>query len=144
MDPPPLCAGRRIHPARRGHRAVPETRNRQAHHPLAGQPASRLRNTAEQILLPLPATHAREGVALRVLEAGEAGGRDTKGTGGELMKPGSQPVIEWLGTTPQEWSQPRLKAVFRDNTGAISMQQLADLAVQHSSLPNFEIGRAHV
>jgi len=54
------------------------------------------------------------------------------------MKPRSQPVIEWLGTTPREWSQPRLKAVFRDNTGAISMQQLAELEVQHYSIPNFD------
>jgi type I restriction enzyme S subunit len=31
-----------------------------------------------------------------------------------------------------------LKAVFRDNSGAISMQQLADLEVQHYSIPNFD------
>jgi type I restriction enzyme, S subunit len=54
------------------------------------------------------------------------------------MKPRSHPVIEWLGTTPHEWSQPRLKAMFRDNSGAISMQQLADLEVQHYSIPNFD------
>ena len=54
------------------------------------------------------------------------------------MKPHLQPVIEWLGTTPHEWSQPRLKTVFRDNTGAISMEQLAELEVQHYSIPNFD------
>ena len=36
MDTPPLCEGRRIHPAWRRHRSVPETGDRQAHHPLGG------------------------------------------------------------------------------------------------------------
>ena len=54
------------------------------------------------------------------------------------MKVFSPPVIKWLGTTPQEWSQPRLKAVFRDNTGAISKEQLAVMEVQHYSIPNFD------
>jgi len=54
------------------------------------------------------------------------------------MRPQSQPIIEWLGTTPHEWSQPRLKAVFRDDTGSITMQQLTDLEVQHYSIPNFD------
>jgi len=54
------------------------------------------------------------------------------------MKPQSQPAVEWLGTTPHGWSQPRLKAVFRDNTSAISMEKLAELEVQHYSIPNFD------
>lgn len=54
------------------------------------------------------------------------------------MKARSQPAIDWLGTIPHDWSQPRLKAVFRDNSGAISIQQLADLEVQHYSIPNFD------
>ncbi len=49
-----------------------------------------------------------------------------------------KPVIEWLGTTPEEWSQVRLKAVFRDCSGSITMQQLASLNVQHYSIPNFD------
>ena len=48
------------------------------------QPATRLRNPAEQILLPLPAAHAREGLAGGVLEAGEGGGEDAGGIG-EMM-----------------------------------------------------------
>ena len=51
----------------------------------AGQPATRLRNPAEQILLPLPAAHAREGSARGVLEAGEGGGEDAGGIG-EMKK----------------------------------------------------------
>jgi len=54
------------------------------------------------------------------------------------MKPYTQPVVEWLGTTPDDWSQPRLKTVFRDNTGSISMERLAELEVQHYSIPNFD------
>ena len=59
------------------------------------------------------------------------------------MKSNSDPAIEWLGIAPQGWAQPRLKTVFRDNTGAISVKQLADLKVQHYSIPNFdELGAA--
>jgi type I restriction enzyme S subunit len=54
------------------------------------------------------------------------------------MKPYSKPVIEWLGTTPRGWSQSRLKAVFRDNTRTITIQQLATLEVEHYSIPNFD------
>ncbi len=36
VDTPTLCAGRRIYPARRKHRGVPETRNRQADRPMGG------------------------------------------------------------------------------------------------------------
>jgi type I restriction enzyme S subunit len=54
------------------------------------------------------------------------------------MKLYSQPVVEWLGTTPNGWSQPRLKSVFHDNTGAISMERLAELEVHHYSIPNFD------
>jgi hypothetical protein len=54
------------------------------------------------------------------------------------MKPYSKPVIEWLGTTPLGWSQPRLKEVFRDNTRTITVQQLAALEVEHYSIPNFD------
>jgi len=54
------------------------------------------------------------------------------------MKLLSQPVVEWLGTTPHGWSQPRLKGIFRDSTGAISIEQLAELEVQHYSIPNFD------
>ena len=74
VDAPPLREGRRVHPARRGHRGISETGDRQTHHPLAGQPTARLRDSAEQVLLPLPAAHAREGPAGRILEAGEGGG----------------------------------------------------------------------
>jgi len=55
-----------------------------------------------------------------------------------MMTTHLQPVVEWLGTMPKGWSQPRLKAVFRDNTGAISMEKLAELEVQHYSIPNFD------
>ena len=84
VDAPALRAGRRIHPARRGHRGVPETGNRQAHHPLEGnrerrQADPRLRNPAEQVLLPLPAAHARERPAGGVLAAGERGGEAAGG-----------------------------------------------------------------
>jgi len=54
------------------------------------------------------------------------------------MKPFQQPIIEWLGTTPQGWTQARLKSIFRDNTGSISIEQLASLEVQHYSIPNFD------
>jgi type I restriction enzyme S subunit len=54
------------------------------------------------------------------------------------MKLLAQPVVEWLGTTPSGWSQPRLKGVFRDSTGSISIEQLAELEVQHYSIPNFD------
>jgi type I restriction enzyme S subunit len=54
------------------------------------------------------------------------------------MKSGMQPAIGWIGTTPHDWSQPRLKALFRDDTGMISVDQLADLEVQHYSIPNFD------
>jgi type I restriction enzyme M protein len=53
----------RIHPARPRHRGISETRDRQAHHPLGGQPTAWLRNPSEQILLSLRAAHTREGVA---------------------------------------------------------------------------------
>ena len=81
VDAPPLREGRRVHPARRGHRGVPEARDRQADHPLGGQPAARLRNPAEQVLLPLPAAHAGEGPARGVLATGEGGGEDAGGVG---------------------------------------------------------------
>ncbi len=54
------------------------------------------------------------------------------------MNSWSHAIIEWLGTTPHEWSQARLKAVFLDNSGAISIQQMADLEVQHYSIPNLD------
>lgn len=54
------------------------------------------------------------------------------------MKPLAQPVVEWLGITPPDWSQPRVKSLFRDNTEAISMERLAELEVQHYSIPNFD------
>jgi type I restriction enzyme S subunit len=54
------------------------------------------------------------------------------------MKLLAQPVVEWLGTTPSDWSQPRLKGVFRDSTSSISIEQLAELEVQHYSIPNFD------
>ena len=54
------------------------------------------------------------------------------------MKSSSQAAIEWAGSVPSGWAQPRLKAVFRDNTGAISVEKLAELEVQHYSIPNFD------
>jgi hypothetical protein len=45
-----------------------------------GKTDPRLRNPAEQILLPLPAADAREGLAGGVLAAGEGGGEDAGGT----------------------------------------------------------------
>lgn len=54
------------------------------------------------------------------------------------MKSMSQTVVEWFGCGPNAWAQPRLKAVFRDNTGAISVEQLAEVEVQHYSIPNFD------
>jgi type I restriction enzyme, S subunit len=50
----------------------------------------------------------------------------------------SQTVIEWIGATPREWSQSRVKSIFCDNSGAISTHQLAELEVQHYSIPNFD------
>ena len=54
------------------------------------------------------------------------------------MKSKLEPIIEWLGNAPEGWAQPRLKTVFRDNTSAISVERLADLEVQHYSIPNFD------
>jgi type I restriction enzyme S subunit len=54
------------------------------------------------------------------------------------MKSKLEPVIEWLGNAPEGWAQPRLKTVFRDNTVAISVERLAELEVQHYSIPNFD------
>lgn len=54
------------------------------------------------------------------------------------MKSMSQTVTEWSGCSPDDWAQPRLKAVFRDSTGAISVEQLAEIEVQHYSIPNFD------
>jgi type I restriction enzyme S subunit len=54
------------------------------------------------------------------------------------MKQPFQPIVEWLGTTPRGWTQPRLKGVFQDKSGAISMEQLTELEVQHYSIPNFD------
>ena len=47
-------------------------------------------------------------------------------------------VTQWLGTSPQGWIQPRLKAVFRGNVGSISIDKLAEGEVQHYSIPNFD------
>jgi hypothetical protein len=53
------------------------------------------------------------------------------------MKQNHQPAIAWTNATPREWSECRVKAMFRDNSGAISMQQLAELEVDHYSIPAF-------
>src|SRR5947208_6452404 len=120
MDAPPLRAGRRIHPARRGHRGVPETGNRQARHPLARQPAARLRNPAEQVLLPLPAAHACERPAGRVLAFGEGGGENVGGAGSDGMTTYTQlksSGVDWLGKIPTHWRATSLKRITTIQTG---------------------------
>ena len=54
-------------------------------------PQTGLRNPAQQILLPLPAAHAREGPAGRVLAAGEGGGEDAGGAGEMKAAPYTPP-----------------------------------------------------
>lgn len=49
-----------------------------------------------------------------------------------------QPAIEWTDATPADWSQTRVKTMFRDKSGAITMQQLAELEVEHYSIPSFD------
>ncbi len=113
VDAPALRAGRRIHPARRGHRgflkreiAKPIIRweDKDANNP-------RLRNPAEQILLPLPAAHARERLACGVLEAGEGGGENVGGLGDnehERCHEREFAVADWLGE-PWHWTCKALK-----------------------------------
>lgn len=47
-------------------------------------------------------------------------------------------AIDWTDDTPRDWNQSRVKAIFRDNAGAISIQQLAELEVDHYSIPAFD------
>ena len=112
MDAPALREGRRIHPARRGHRGVSETGNRQADHPLGRQPAARLRNPAEQILLPLPAAHASERLLAEFWRLEKEAEKMLGGADGSAMKPSTLNVavrLEWFGEIPLHWRCEHLK-----------------------------------
>src|SRR5687767_14969032 len=104
MDSPALCEGRRVHPIRRGHRDVPETRDREAHYSLGGQRAARIRDSSQQILLPLPAADTLEGTARRVLEVGSRSGEDAGGVCEMSHRRSSEP---WLDAVPADWPMSR-------------------------------------
>ena len=81
VDALALRAGRRVHPVRRGYRGVSEARNCQTDHSLAGSAAAWLRDSAEQVFLPISAADAGEGFALGVLAAGKGSGDLIEGAG---------------------------------------------------------------
>ncbi|MGE0127835.1 MAG: restriction endonuclease subunit S [Blastocatellales bacterium] len=54
------------------------------------------------------------------------------------MKPNEQPAIVWTDMIPSEWSEYRIKGLFWDNSGTISIDQLAELEVDHYSIPAFD------
>jgi len=49
-----------------------------------------------------------------------------------------QSSIEWLGVTPDHWASSRVKALFHDDTTNITVEQLAELEVDHYSIPSFD------
>src|ERR1035438_8802453 len=51
-------------------------------------------------------------------------------------------TIEWTHSIPEEWDVERVKTLFHDTTGAISVQQMAELEVHHYSIPAFDECRA--
>jgi type I restriction enzyme S subunit len=46
--------------------------------------------------------------------------------------------VLWAGAVPKGWSSCRVKALFRDNSTPISMENLAALEVEHYSIPAFD------
>ena len=93
----------------------------------AGQPATRLRNPAEQILLPLPAAHARERFARGVLEAGEGGGEDAGGTG--AMKKRKRPGRDDLAGIPAVHRGSEGAGGFRPHLGGAGREPRPDPAL---------------
>ena len=56
-----------------------------------------------------------------------------------MIRESSAPIeIEWVGETPSDWSRCRVKALFVDSSGAISIEKLAYLEVDHYSIPAFD------
>src|SRR5215213_8384383 len=114
MDTPKLRKRRRVHFSRRGDRSVSNTGNRQANHTLEGQRTTRLRDLAEQILLPLSAAATSEGSTSRILEVGKSGGEDAGGFSYQVIDTyqiDSAPSSEWLSEVPNDWGVRRIKRV---------------------------------
>ena len=55
------------------------------------------------------------------------------------MKPFAQPVVEWLGTTPDGWSQPRFEKWCSATTPLrFQWNDWPNWKMQHYSIPNFD------
>lgn len=50
--------------------------------------------------------------------------------------------LEWCSAPPSGWSRPRVKALFHDDTGNITVEELSELHVDHYSIPAFDEFRA--
>lgn len=46
--------------------------------------------------------------------------------------------IDWAGLPPEDWASARLKMLFLDDTSNITIEQLAELEVDHYSIPAFD------
>ena len=54
------------------------------------------------------------------------------------MSAQAQHSLAWTVAPTEDWVQSRVKALFRDDTGNITVDQLADLDVDHYSIPAFD------
>ena len=71
----------------------------------------------EQIFLPLPAAHARERIARRVLEAGKGSGKNVGGIGDNMTSNVTEKKsfsADWLARIPEHWNVSALKRVLSE------------------------------
>lgn len=54
------------------------------------------------------------------------------------MSESARQTLAWNVRPPEGWSQPRVKALFHDDTGNITVERLSDLEVDHYSIPAFD------
>ncbi len=55
-----------------------------------------------------------------------------------MTSPAKAQMVVWTNPPPMDWPVARIKALFHDDTANISVEQLADLEVDHYSIPAFD------
>ena len=73
---------------------------------------------------------------------GAAGGNDAQGAG--RMNLSAINDLSWIGIPPNDWKVSRVKSIFHQDTTKISVANLAELEVEHYSIPAFDEYRAPV
>ena len=55
-----------------------------------------------------------------------------------MINQGNRRAVTWTDQPPSDWQIFRIKSIFHDNTGSISVEELADIEVEHYSIPAFD------